>query len=356
MDIPRVITTVLAISTALACAPSRDQPPVDAGRTSDAGTVSRDAAAPRRDAGDDPRDPDGGHVDVDASPPDPIEQCTGGADEDGDGRIDCADEDCGTDEACEEAPDLVADWETGDWSQWDGPLGRDPDAQIDVVTDVVRQGRYAARFQVRPGDRYRTTSGERAEVHLWDYRREREGDTFYYAWSTLFPEGWRAPERWGIVMQWHAHTDISPPMAFNAGADRLDLVFSSGNIDSWWPAEYEESHRVLDGLSPGRWHDFIVRIDFRADTSGSVEVWHRLEGTAEFDSVLAVRDVPTLQWSTDSGRIHDGYAQRWGEGWVSGVWVQHGLYRSASSATDVIYHDGFCRGTSYAAVRGCFDE
>src|SRR5262245_50565999 len=55
------------------------------------------------------------------------------------------------------------DYETGDFSQW-GPFHvQAVPGGATIVTSPVRQGSYAARFVVRPGDRP-IDSAERAEV------------------------------------------------------------------------------------------------------------------------------------------------------------------------------------------------
>ncbi|KAA5543358.1 heparin lyase I family protein [Adhaeribacter rhizoryzae] len=266
---------------------------------------------------------------------------------------------------------LVADWETGDWSQWDGGLiAKDRAAQFSVVTSPVRQGKYAAKFVVRPGDQYckpagGCTSGERTEVSLWNYKREALNDEYYYGWSTLFPEDWTEPYRWGIFMQWHAHTTISPPIAFNARANQVQVDFNSGNIEKWWPAEYGESFTILNDLSKGKWHDFIVRVKFRPDATGIFEVWHRLEGQAEFTKVLSLLNIPTLQWTPNINQIEAGYdvpfVKDGVNGFTTGCYIQHGLYRGNGDAstgtgqnTNTLYQDNWSRGATYNAVRERF--
>ena len=82
------------------------------------------------------------------------------------------------------AESWVGDFETGDLSQWTGVQRAQPD-RVSVVTDPVRDGRYAVRFKVMPGDYPVGPSGERAE--LYEDTPDRPGTEWYYAWSTLFP-------------------------------------------------------------------------------------------------------------------------------------------------------------------------
>jgi len=263
--------------------------------------------------------------------------------------------------------DVIGDWETGDFSQWNGGLSaKDPAAQIKIVTDPVRASKYATRFIVRPGDKVKkpngeVTSGERAEVGLWNYKREQLNDEYYYGWSTLFPTDWTAPARWGIFMQWHAHTSISPPLALNARDNQVVLDFYTGNIANF-PAkvEYNEKPVILTKINKGKWNDFIVRIKFRPDYTGIVEVWHRLEGETLFKKVLSLKDIPTLQWTANAGDIEDKiyevpFTKDGKAGYTTGCYVKHGLYRGDDNKTNTIYQDNWCRGTSFASVRSRFN-
>jgi hypothetical protein len=159
-------------------------------------------------------------------------------------------------------------------------------------------------------------------------------------------------------MQWHAHTDISPPIAINVRNDSLGVTFSSGDITGWWPSGYERYHEILGasagGLSKGRWHDFLVHVRFSPDRTGVFEVWHKFAEDPDFPDapLVSLTDIPTLQWSTSLSMFHPGYAMPYRlngrDGWTSGCWIQHGLYRgdtSSGGATNTVYHDNWCRGT-----------
>ncbi|WP_298708285.1 heparin lyase I family protein [Chitinophaga sp.] len=272
---------------------------------------------------------------------------------------------CGNSTETEGKIDLTGDWETGDGSQWDdGWSGKDSAAQFEIVTSPKRQGNYAAKFTVRPGDRAckngNCTSGERMEMNRWNYVRETVGDEYYYGWSTMFPEDWQQPEGWAIFMQWHAHTPISPPLAFGVKDNNVRVEFSSGDIGEWWPAEYQQNHNIAQ-LNKGKWHDFIVRVRFKPDSTGLLEVWHRLEGQAEFSQVLSLPKVPTLQWSNEPDDVSENYRIPYtrsdlGAGYTSGLYVKHGLYRGIDSLkTSTLYQDNWHRGTSFKAIRATFN-
>ena len=126
---------------------------------------------------------------------------------------------------------FVGDWETGDRSQWDRlqhKTGGVESDQFAIVQDPVRQGAFAARFTVRPGDVF-NSGGERSEVVKYSW--EGEGDDYWYQWSTLFPTDWKAPSYFGIFLQFHSGLPYSPPIAFDARANTAQLELNTGVVD-----------------------------------------------------------------------------------------------------------------------------
>jgi polysaccharide lyase-like protein len=236
------------------------------------------------------------------------------------------------------APDgsnFFGNWETGDSSQWSGnhwnqayPLSE----QFQIVTDPVRQGNYAAKFVVRPGDEFSATSGERSEV-LWSGSDESDGQDHWYSWSTLFPTDWSEPKGWGIFLQWHADYSTTPPViSFNAREDYAWVVLNAGPLsDPCCGGSTRERWTILPTLDKGLWHDFIAHIKWSGGNDGAITVWHRLEGQDSYVKVLDVSGVPTLQ--SQNGVPAKNY-------------VKMGLYRDHDTKTNTIYHDGFHRWTS----------
>jgi len=234
--------------------------------------------------------------------------------------------------------DFVADWETGDWSPF--PQVACKPEQFAAVTRPVRQGVYSARFTVRPGDKWGGYSGERCELAR-EYR-EFEGDEYYYGWSTLFPADWTAPAYYGIILQWHSPAPISPPIAISASGSELEVQVETGDIDGG-AGEYRQNTTVLNSLELGTWHDFIIHIKFQSRYTGFIELWHRLEGDADFSLIYSQRNIPTLQRSA----AEPGAYER--------AYIQHGFYRGdGGSNTNVVYQDNLRRGTTYDVVRAAF--
>jgi hypothetical protein len=211
---------------------------------------------------------------------------------------------------------LRADYETGNLSQW-GAYQRVAADRISVVQSPVRQGKFAARFEVRNGDNP-IGYGDRAEVQVGT--NESEGAERWYAWSTMFASDFPRTSAWQVVSQWHANADGSPPLAFFAENDSLVL----------------EAHRFSGPGSPidikdiwtgpmrrGQWQDIVIHVKWSgSDSVGFVELW--IDGVQQ--------------------RFDDGSTRRYIRTLTPGVgaYFKQGLYRqSGIPGTGVIYHDGF---------------
>lgn len=171
---------------------------------------------------------------------------------------------------------FVADYETGDFSQWGtcqsavvngscDEVGRGDRAMRIVEEAVPGGGRYAAKFSVRDGDVPDFGGGERAEVSENEAGAEtREGDERWYEWWMRLPEGFREPTGdWFIVMQWHSGSG-SPPLA-------IDL--SRGTVDVGGDGT-DAPRRTMGPIRPGEWVHYVLHVRFsRSAKSGFVEAW-----------------------------------------------------------------------------------
>jgi hypothetical protein len=225
---------------------------------------------------------------------------------------------------------FVGDWETGDRSQWDRlhyKTGGVESEQFAIVSDPVRQGAFAARFTVRPGDVF-NSGGERSEA-VW-YSHEKEGDGYWYQWSTLFPTNWTAPSYFGVFLQWHSAFPYSPPIAFDARGDNAQIDMNTGVLDSNGKGTLKQVFPLLSTLSKGAWNDFVVHVRWSL-TNGFVTVWHR-SGDQPYSRILDLEEVPTLQ--AQDGNTSENY-------------VKQGLYRWTDPVkTDTLYQDDFRRASS----------
>jgi hypothetical protein len=92
-------------------------------------------------------------------------------------------------------------------------------------------------------------------------------------------------------------------------------------------------------LNLGYWNDFIIKIKFAKDTSGTLDMWKRLSGQTNFSNIFSVSGIPTLQYKTSEGTANaDHY-------WKSGIYVSKDIV-----TTHKLYLDGFTRGTNYNDV------
>jgi hypothetical protein len=268
----------------------------------------------------------------------------------------------------------VADWETGDSSQWYETKGHSLATQYHTVTSPVRQGLFAGQFIVHVNDTIVGISGERVESSMWDnrtwalpyitYSEEVPGDDFYYGWSTLFPVGWKAPQLFGIILQQQVRAaNTNPAIAINARGDSLMVDFRTGVLarnGSGHTFSFNRTPVILSTLDKGLWHDFIMHIKYKPDSTGSCEIWHRLEGTPKFTKILPYATVPTEQWTTDTATFlshqpYTTYVKGGITGWVPNCYVRMGLYRDKGGMyTNTVYHDNWCRGTNYSVVRARF--
>ncbi|HEY3106234.1 MAG TPA: polysaccharide lyase [Gaiellaceae bacterium] len=213
------------------------------------------------------------------------------------------------------------DFETGNFRQWSGVNAVSGGARI--VTSPVRQGHYAARFVVRPGDDPLNASGERAEAYY--YTNESEGKESWWTWSTYFPSAFRPNKgAWNVFTQWHQTAHMCPPpIAFEVNnyvsPPKLRLHLYGGSLNlSTCAAGYTRTWNFAT-LRRGHWYRFIFHVKWSASRSiGFVQLW--VNGTLRIPKT----HIPTL---------YKG----------QGVSIRQGFYRGRSSLTTTIYHDGLRR-------------
>jgi hypothetical protein len=215
------------------------------------------------------------------------------------------------------------DFESGDFSGWTKKFADLYSGQI--VSNPVRGGRYAAKFELRTGDD--TGDGVRAEVK--EEYRAPFGREIWYSFSTLIPSEFPIVETPIIISQWHASEDPgeevaarSPILANRYGSGDLviDIRFSSQRIQ-----------RTNDGISKvlyeqksfpkGVWHDFIYRICWSYHSDGLIDCWL-------------------------DGKQIIGYRGPVGYNDGVGPYFKFGLYHHGGSKPFIIYHDEYRRGFS----------
>jgi hypothetical protein len=207
------------------------------------------------------------------------------------------------------------DFETGDLSQFDSAQ-RAGDDRLRVVRRPRRQGRYAARFEVRAGDTQAATTGIRAELiaERDGGRMVSAGEERWYRWSTMFSRSYPLSEDWQTFVQWKNDGTGSPPLAMTVNGD--EILLSGGNQNAFhefWRAPIERH----------RWHDFVAHIRWSPnERRGFVELWHNGR------HVVPRTRTATLYRDDEDGQPIPNY-------------LKIGLYRSSAiRSTQVLYHDG----------------
>jgi polysaccharide lyase-like protein len=210
------------------------------------------------------------------------------------------------------------DFETGSLGQWSSVQAKP--GRIDVVPSPVRQGRFASRFTVKPGD-HPVPGGERAEV-FWG-SGERAGVTSWWRWSTYFPTGFH-PNRggWNIFTQWHhSGGSCTSPVRFQVQHGRhrswLKLEVWGGQLYSNCEPQYKRAW-TLGRLVRNRWYNFTVKFFWSPRPSRGLVVV-RVNGQEKVHAHTAT--------------LYKG----------QGVYVKQGFYRGDSSKTTTIIHDGMQR-------------
>ncbi len=214
-------------------------------------------------------------------PPPPAKAvCEDGLDNDSDGKIDFpADPGCSsatdTDETdapppppppsgCGSGKTLLKtlDYETGSFSQWSGGTQSEGGGSSSIVTSPVRQGTYAAKFNLPSG------SGRRAEVYdsTAGSTKQVAGETRTYCFSKRPGLMYQTESRDGPheeVIQWKGEGTGGGPvnLQIQAGVYGVDPGIGTGI-----------TRMTACPLNPGQWTDFEVTIKTSLSATGSVLV------------------------------------------------------------------------------------
>jgi polysaccharide lyase-like protein len=221
---------------------------------------------------------------------------------------------------------------------------------LTVQSNVVGEGAYAARIDLpaAPSDK---TACEALSQRPIGFNSDD-----YYALMVRFPTDWRepSPAGWGAGIAHLNYEGIwGAPVSLNAHADTVALVVQSGLCRSVYTSSpgctyssglggnLPRAYAVPAPLALGIWHELIVHVRWAIDSSGEVEVWHRLKGSSAWEKTVSVTGYPTLQWTADTGP--EAIASR-------GTVDKIGAYRGQADFPLTIWHDGFVRTTSFASA------
>jgi hypothetical protein len=239
---------------------------------------------------------------------------------------------------------FTGDYSTGDFSQWDSAISKDFEIEAKRLpqsgsypAEIVRFpiGGYAARFEVRPGDMAIGEKGkERTEVYAHDRSLAAIGTTRWYAFSLKFDETWpdQAKLGWMVVTQWHDAIHASPTVSlgWTAGSEP---GFRSGYWYLMWNPQWSPGRSVSPTghviplvempVEPGHWQEIKMRATWSpSDTMGSLEFWHN---------------------GVQQKFLYGGKYIFRGRTCCPGspfVYIQQGIYRQPSKATNILFHRG----------------
>lgn len=205
---------------------------------------------------------------------------------------------------------FVGDFETGDASQWGSCQtasgGCNPYAITIVSGADAHQGKYAARFEIHPGDI--AASGNRTEVRGPSQANVAEGDERWYEFSLKFDNSFTNPTGgWFIVAQWHRSNPDS-------GSPPLSVEVSKSGVLELHNNDANASPLPIGPIKKGQWVDYVLHVKF-SSSSGFVEAWEN-----------GVQKVQKTTRATGS---------------PGGNYLKMGIYRDKKdSSNEVVYEDG----------------
>ncbi len=247
---------------------------------------------------------------------------------------------------------FYGDWESGlvkgsGNHNWMGSTGN---GSISILSDGrARQGSKYAKIVVPPSCESCT---ERAEVFWMQnpdgsylYETENSG-TVSYTFSVKFDPSWQ-PMRstssngwgpWGMFLQLHSADTLATTPIFALGVngtpsnpDGMILALRGGDVDVNRGRDYPLSNGMLN---KGKWIDFIVTVKYSKTNTGAISVQRRDEGQANYMTVLDLKNVATISYSSSK----QTGLYNWDH-----PYIRHGLYRNHETFTSTLYLDGFTR-------------
>jgi hypothetical protein len=219
------------------------------------------------------------------------------------------------------------DFETGTLEGWSVKRLSGPYSAT-IQSEVVRIGRRACRFELRPGDY--VSQGHRAELR--DPYNVIFDEEVWYGFSTFLPEDFELPEPVTCVFaQWHDQAKLGdpsgkPPIAIRYRGRRLYVTGAYGRVAGPEPDIRYEFANVAD-LPRGVWHDFVFRVFWSRRGVSEIEAWLNKKRLVDWRGPL-------------------GY-----ENEEEGPYFKLGVYASPPGPGPiVVIHDNYSRGHSFAEV------
>jgi hypothetical protein len=221
---------------------------------------------------------------------------------------------------------------------------------ITVQPEVVAEGKYGARIDLpaAPSDKTACEALSKRTIGV--------GKHDYYGLMVRFPSNWREPSPvwWGLsIAQLNFQNIWGAPVKLAAHADHIAVRLQSGLCNSVTTSQPGCAYSSGPGgnirrlvavrapLALEAWHQLIVHVRWATNSSGVLEVWHRLKGGRSWNKTVSLRGYPTVQWTAGKGRRAIARS-------VTSDKI--GAYRGRADFPLTIWLDGFVRARSFAVT------
>lgn len=237
--------------------------------------------------------------------------------------------------------DFVEDFEDNkaDFQGYEGGKER----SYEIVTDIVRNGKYAFKITVHPDDITQVSGKPRKNRAEAKYDNlDEEGSEIYYGWSFLVPEDNQFKPEGGsgfnIIAQWHdkPNRDKGESREQTAGKNPPIAVYM-GTLNNQPGIRINYGLRDINadaiGDSPielGKWNDIVFHIKWSQNEDGFVEVFHNGK---------------SITGKVHGPNMHNSVPHYWKTGFYRGV-----AGEDSTLTTNSIYIDEIRIGHSYEAV------
>lgn len=202
------------------------------------------------------------------------------------------------------------------------------DYSIQVQSEVVRKGKFAARFEIRKGDAFQDGSAhEGFRSELKDRYRATRGGEDWYSISFYLPKDFPIHGNRLVIGQWNAEPDDeaeealgrSPPLSqrFINGEFRVQLYKEPITVKL--PLAGRKILFRTKKLELGKWHDFVYHVRWSHKKDGFVKAWMNGKPIVDYNGPV-------------------GYDDK------RGPYFKFGLYRDDVPETYVAYFDEYRRG------------
>lgn len=208
---------------------------------------------------------------------------------------------------------------------------------LTIQKEIVRKGKYAARFELRKGDLFFNPNlpsaggprpdGYRAE--LMEAFTATPGETYWYAISLFIPEGFPKHLNRLVLGQWNAVADSeaelkaerSPPLSQRYIDGKFVIKLRHDRKRTQKGNGKELALFKTADLPLGKWNDLIYQVKWSWRKDGLVRAWLNGNQIADYKGPVGYND-------------------------KQGPYFKFGIYRDDVPETYVVYFDEYRRGRS----------